>query len=76
MGDVSKSGLLGKEVENGTNWKVTEDGGFYTVTPKKFGESGLTAGGTREVGVYPGTAAQTRGFGQSVYGVTEQEVNG
>ena len=74
--DVSKSGLLGKEVENGTNWKVTEDGGFYTVTPKKFGESGLAPGGTQEVGVYPGTAAQTRGFGQSVYGVTEQEANG
>jgi hypothetical protein len=68
--------LLGKEAKNESNWKITEDGGFYTVSPKKFGESGTVNGEAQGFGLYPGTASETRGFGQSVYGVTEQEANG
>jgi hypothetical protein len=68
--------LLGKEAKNESNWKITEDGGFYTVTPKKFGEGEAAFGEAQGVGLYPGTASQARGFGQSVYGITEQEANG
>jgi hypothetical protein len=68
--------LLGKEAKNESNWKVTEDGGFYTVTPKKFGEGEAAFREAQGVGLYPGTASQARGFGQSVYGITEQEANG
>jgi hypothetical protein len=68
--------LLGKEAKNESNWKVTEDGGFYTVTPTKFNESQAATREAQGFGVYPGTASQTRGFGQSIYGITEQEANG
>lgn len=68
--------LLGKEAKNESNWKVTEDGGFYTVTPTKFNESQAATREAEGFGIYPGTASQTRGFGQSVYGITEQEANG
>lgn len=68
--------LLGKEAKNESNWKITEDGGFYTVAPKKFGEGEAAFGEAQGVGLYPGTASQARGFGQSVYGITEQEANG
>jgi hypothetical protein len=68
--------LLGKEAKNESNWKITEDGGFYTVTPKKFGEGEAAFREAQGVGLYPGTASQARGFGQSVYGITEQEANG
>jgi hypothetical protein len=68
--------LLGKEAKNESNWRVTEDGGFYTVTPTKFNESQAATREAQGFGVYPGTASQTRGFGQSIYGITEQEANG
>jgi len=68
--------LLGKEAKDETNWKVSEDGGFYTVTPRKFGESAAVNAEAQGFGVYPGTASQARGFGQFVYGITEQEANG
>lgn len=68
--------LLGKEAKNEGNWKITEDGGFYNVIPRGFGQSGQVAGKVEGQGLYTGTASEARGRGQSIYGVTEQEANG
>jgi hypothetical protein len=67
--------LLGKEAKNAGNYKISEEGGFYNVIPNSFGESGQVAGKVPESGIYTGTAAEARGRGQSIYGVTEQEAN-
>lgn len=68
--------LLRKEAKNESNWKVTEDGGFYNVIPSSFGQSGQIAGKAEGQGLYTGTASEARGRGQSIYGITEQEANG
>jgi hypothetical protein len=68
--------LLGKEAKNESNWKVTEEGGFYNVIPSGFGQGGQIAGKVEGQGIYTGTASEARGRGQSIYGVTEQEANG
>lgn len=68
--------LLGKEAKDAGNYKISEEGGFYNVIPKQFGQGGQVAGKTEGAGIYAGTAAEARGRGQSIYGVTEQEANG
>ena len=53
-----------------------ESGGILEVEPT--GATGLpqqTFGQIQTEGIYPGTAISTRGVGQSVYGIDEQEAN-
>jgi len=67
--------LFGKGVKDGQNYKISQEGGFYNVTPRELAESGDAFKQTQGIGVYPGTAATTRGRGQAVYGFDEQEAN-
>lgn len=67
--------LFGKGVKDGQNYQITQEGGFYNVTPRKLAEGGDAFKQTQGIGVYPGTAATTRGRGQTVYGFDEQEAN-
>lgn len=69
------SSLLGKGVKDGQNYKISEEGGFYNVTPRELAEGGDAFKQTQGIGIYPGTAASTRGRGQAIYGFDEQEAN-
>jgi hypothetical protein len=67
--------LIGKGVKDGQNYKISQEGGFYNVTPRELAESGDAFKQVQGIGLYPGTAATTRGKGQAVYGFDEQEAN-
>jgi hypothetical protein len=67
--------LFGKGVKDGQNYKISEEGGFYNVTPRELAEGGDAFKQAQGIGVFPGTASATRGRGQSVYGFDEQEAN-
>jgi hypothetical protein len=72
---------LGTEVPTGIlnekpAFTTKESGGILEVEPT--GATGLpqqTFGQIQTEGIYPGTAISTRGVGQSVYGIDEQEAN-
>jgi hypothetical protein len=58
------------------NFTTKETDGILEVTPTSspgFGQQVFGEGSA--TGLYPGTAPATRGLGQSVYGVSEQEAN-
>jgi len=67
--------LIGKGVKDGQNYKISQEDGFYNVTPRELAEGGDAFKQTQGIGIYPGTAATTRGRGQAVYGFDEQEAN-
>lgn len=72
---------LGTEIPTGIlnekpAFTTKESGGILEVEPT--GATGLpqqTFGQIQTEGIYPGTAISTRGVGQSVYGIDEQEAN-
>lgn len=58
------------------NFFTKEKDGILELTPSRSPQFGQEVFGQgTSAGIYPGTATQTRGFGQSVYGVSEQEAN-
>jgi hypothetical protein len=57
-------------------FSTKENNGILEVTPTSSpGFSQPLFGESQAAGLYPGTAPATRGYGQSVYGVDEQEAN-
>lgn len=66
---------FGKGLKDAKNYQISEEGGFYNVTPRQLAESGDAFKQVQGIGLYPGTAATTRGKGQAIYGFDEQEAN-
>lgn len=66
---------FGKGLKDAKNYQISEEGGFYNVTPRQLAEGGDAFKQTQGFGVYPGTASEARGRGRAIYGVDEQEAN-
>lgn len=66
---------FGKGLKDAKNYQISEEGGFYNVTPRQLAEGGDAFKQTQGFGVYAGTAAEARGRGRAIYGVDEQEAN-
>jgi len=65
-----------KEVPYAKDFTTKETNGILEVTPTTTPAISKRVFGTgSDEGVYPGTVASTRGLGQTIYGVGEQEAN-